>query len=377
MFIEKNTESVNKLNVLHLSRTMDQGGAEKIVYQLASGIHKKGARVVVASCGGVYEGLLKEQNIPHYQIADMECKNIVTMVRTVKMLIKIVRDEHIDIIHTHHRMAALYAYMLKICFPKIKLIYTAHNVFFDKKVLTWLALSRCRIIAVGKSVKMNLAYVFHINPKRVEIIYNAVQQENMDERDFHPELKKLKMQGYILVGTIGRLSEQKGMDVFIRALQMIKQERADVKGVIIGDGVDKEKLQNLISELGMEADIFMLGYQEHVRTLLSQLDLVVMASRWEGFPLTPIEVFSAGKTLVASNIGGINEIVKHKQNGLLVSKDQVEEFYSAIKSLIENQELRRQLENNGKKCYENYFNYESFLTHYYEIYQKLLEEDEK
>lgn len=365
---------MDKLNVLHLARTMDQGGAEKIVYQLASGTYKSGTHVAIASCGGVYEGMLEEQGILHYRIPDMECKRPETVIRTVKVLIKIVRKEQIDIIHSHHRMAALYAHLLKICFPKIKLIYTAHNVFFDKKLLTRLALSRTQVVAVGEGVRKNLTDTFHINPKKIEIIYNAVQQESIEKNNFHPELQKLKIQGYMLVGSIGRLSVQKGMDVFIRALKMISHKRTDVKGVIIGDGEDREKLQSLIAELGMEDKILMLGYQEHVRTLIRQLDLVVMASRWEGFPLIPIEVFSAGKTLVASDIGGINEIVKNRQNGLLVPKDQIEEFSRAMEELLENLKLRERLEKNGKEYYEASFDYESFLKQYYLVYQNMLDE---
>lgn len=363
---------MDELNILHLARTMNYGGAEKVVYQLAAGIHKKGEHVVVASCGGVYVTLLKEQEIPHYQISDMECKNPKLMIQTVKSLVKIVKDERIDIIHTHHRMAAVYAAVLKIFFPKIKLIYTAHNVFYNKKGLTDLALFSSQIVAVGESVKKNLIEYFHIQPEKIEIIYNAIMPENMDINVCFHELNKLKNQNYVLVGIIGRLSEQKGVDVFIRALKLVKERKSNVKGIIIGDGEQKEVLQQLIAELGMEKDILMLGYQSHVNALLYQLDLVVIPSRWEGFPLTPIEVFAAKKTLVASDIGGINEIVKHGQNGLLVPKDQVQAFSRAIIELLENQELREQMEENGRRFYEKHFSCEKFLTQYYLIYQKIL-----
>lgn len=362
------------MNVLHLSRTMDQGGAEKIVYQLAIGSCKQGNHVFVASSGGVYTEQLREQHVCHYEIHDLECKNPRVMIHTMWQLIQIVKTERIDIIHTHHRMAALYAYLLKFIFPKVQLVYTAHNVFFNRKFLTRLTLSRSKIVAVGESVKDNLINFFKIDSKRIKVIYNAVQSEEIDDDYYNDQMMELKSQKNILVGIIGRLSEQKGVDIFIQALRMVKEKIPYVKGIIIGDGELKEYLRRMINELGMANEIFMLGYQEHISTLISQLDLVVMPSRWEGFPLTPIEVFERKKTLVASNIGGINEIVSDQENGLLVPADDVQLFSKAIIRILQDNELRTKLEENGKKYYESHFDYQNFLKQYHCLYQKMLSE---
>ena len=124
------------MNILHISRTMGQGGAEKIVYQLATGMRGRGAKICVASSGGYYVERLKTKDISHYQIEDLECKSPLVILRTLFRLWEIIKEEKIDIIHTHHRMATVYAYIIKLFNPKLKHIYTAHNVFYDKKLLT-------------------------------------------------------------------------------------------------------------------------------------------------------------------------------------------------------------------------------------------------
>lgn len=360
------------MNVLHLARTMDQGGAEKIIYQLARGSREHGDKVCVISSGGVYEEKLENHGIHHYKVYDLECKNPKIMQQTLRELIAVVKKEKIEIIHTHHRMAALYARIVKIFFPHIRLVYTAHNVFYNKKWLTKVSLAGSNVVAVGECVKKNLTDVFGINEKKITTIYNAVQIESAKEENYNKTLKELQEKEYILAGVIGRLSEQKGIDVFIHAIAGLHEQIPQLKGIIIGDGEDKEQLQSLVRELKMEEYILFLGYQEHITTLIRQLDFVVMPSRWEGFPLTPIEVFAMKKTIIASDIDGINEIVRDKKNGILVEKDDVSAFSNAMESLMTDHNLKEQLENNGRYYYEEHFDYDSFIKQYHLLYQKIL-----
>ncbi len=360
------------MNILHLARTMGQGGAEKFIYQLASGCKQNGNKLVVVSCGGVYVKPLKDKGIHHYEVQDLECKDPVVILQTLKKLVKIIRKERIQIIHSHHRMAALYGRILKFIFPKIRLVYTAHNVFYDKKLLTKLALSDTKVVAVGEAVRQNLTEVFQIKDKKIEIILNAVKIGVEETRQVHPLLNELKEKGYTLIGVIGRLSEQKGIDVFIRAMKHIIKEYPSVRGIIIGDGEQREELQSLVCKCHLENKVYFLGYQEHVTGMIKQLDFAAMPSRWEGFPLTPIELFAMEKTLVASDIGGINEIVEHGKNGLLIPKDDVKLLCRAIKELLDNKALRQVLETNGRRDYEKKYSYQSLLNHYLQLYKDIL-----
>ncbi|MDY2936701.1 MAG: glycosyltransferase [Fusicatenibacter sp.] len=361
------------MNILYLSRTMGQGGAEKIVYQLATEEALRGEKVLVASCGGVYVKLLEEKGIRHIQVEDLECKNPVTIYRTLKKMIHVVRKEKIELIHTHHRMAQFYAAVIRMLFPKIQVLYTAHNVFFDKAMFTRTILHKTSIVAVGNGVKENLIRVFHIKPEKIQVIYNGITVEQPDFQHRNKVLEELREQGYYLLGVIGRISKQKGIDVFISVCSQLKARGIPIKGVIIGDGEEKEEIKNLIEDKGLSNDLILLGYQSHVTTLISQLDLVLMPSRWEGLPLLPFEVFSAHKTIVASNIDGINEIVHHMENGILVQKDDDKAFTDAVISLYQDNDLKKKLETNGENIFQKFHSYQDFVKQYDEKYRELAE----
>lgn len=364
------------MNILYLSRTMGQGGAEKVVYQLAVETAGKGANVFVASCGGVYVDMMESHGIRHIQVSDLECKKPWIMLQTMWTLAETVRKEKIDIVHAHHRMAQFYAFLLKFLFPRIRIMYTAHNVFFNKISFTKMILRRTTIVSVGNNVKKNLIQVFGVDPERIHVIHNGIQIENPEERYRNETLRSIRKPGTWLIGTVGRLSDQKGMEVFVEAIADMKAEGFPVQGVIIGDGEEKDRIIKLIDDRKLHEDIILLGYQSHVPTLISQLDLVVMPSRWEGYPLLPFEVFTARKTMVASNIGGINEIVKHMENGILVQKDDVKAFSKAVMTLLNDETLRAELEENGRKTLEESNNYNDFVAQYGQLYKKLTEEQQ-
>lgn len=360
------------MNILFLSRTMGQGGAEKIVFQLAVEAAKKGDNVFVVSCGGVYVKGLEEHHIRHIQVDDLECKNPRIIMRTFRTLADVIRTEKIDIIHSHHRMAQFYAFVLRMMFSRVKIVYTAHNVFFDKIFFTHMILQKGSIVSVGDGVKENLIHTFGIASERIQVIYNSVRFEKIEESYFSDTLRMLGQEGIPLLGMIGRLSYQKGIDVFLKAISQVKLAGFPVKGIMIGDGEEKDEIRQWIKDLELENDIIMMGYQQHIPSLISQLDLVVMPSRWEGFPLLPLEVFSAHKTIVASDISGINEIVKHMENGILVKKDDANAIAGEIIRLLKDSQLRMKLEYNGSKFLENYIQYDDFIHAYDQIYQGLV-----
>lgn len=357
------------MNILHISRTMGQGGAEKVVYQLCRDAENK---MVVASTGGNYESDLHEINVRHYTIPDINGKNPLSMFRTLFILKKIIKKEEIDIVHSHHRMAAFYSKLLNIFNKRFKRIYTSHNVFFDKKRLLRFSLKGSAIVAVGDGVKKNLMNCYGIKFERIKVIYNSIEipeKINLPNDEF---IKKKKDNTYIC--TIGRLSEQKGIDVFLRAIAKVIQNNKSVYGIIIGDGELKEDLIKLSQKLNIENNIMFLGYRKDVIELIRCMDFIVLSSRWEGLPLTPIEAFSQYKTVIASDIAGNNEIVQNKKNGLLFEKDNVEDLADKMFYFIKNKEEKAKMEKTSFSCYKEKYSYENFIKNYMNLYEKIYRE---
>ncbi|MCI8497897.1 MAG: glycosyltransferase [Bacilli bacterium] len=354
------------MKILHISRTMGQGGAEKVVYQICKEAH--GDVMVVASTGGAHVEELEKNGIKHFVIPDIDSKSPIVILKTFSILKKVIKEEKIDIVHSHHRMAAFYSRVLNIFNRRFKRVYTAHNVFNNKRGLLRYALKGSRIVAVGNGVKNNLTGFYGIEDDRVDVIYNSVERpEKIDTpNDQFIRDKKDK----IFVATVGRISEQKGMDVFASALSSIIEKDKKVYGVIIGDGEDREKLEQQVANLGIQDNIIFLGFRKDIFALIKAMDFVVLSSRWEGFPLTPIETFSVGKTIIVSNIEGNNEIVDGS-NGLLFEKDNVEELKDKIEELCYDLEKRRSLEKKALESFSQKYSYEVFIENYQKLYKNL------
>ena len=353
------------MNILHISRTMGQGGAEKVVYQICKEVNEN---MFIASTGGSLEEELTNSGVKHYTIPDINGKNPFIMIKTFIILKKIIKKEKIDIIHSHHRMAAFYSRLLCLFNKKIKRVYTAHNVFYNKKKLLNFSLKGSKIIAVGNGVKNNLINFYNIDSNNIEVIYNSIEKP-LNINDPQDEIIKNKGKKKF-IGTIGRLSDQKGIDVFLKAMSLIIQKDSETYGFIIGDGELRNELESLCNNLNIQNNIIFLGYRRDVLSLIKCMDFIVLASRWEGFPLTPIETFMVGKTIIVSNIDGNNEIVIDNYNGLLFEKDNVKELANNMEILLNEKDKLKKLEKNAVKDYLDKYSYKTFIEKYSRVYRK-------
>lgn len=346
---------IEQQNILFFPRTMKLGGTEKVVLQLCEIMKDKADKIIVCSSGGVNTERLKELGVKHYTIPDIECKSPKVIIDTIRKLRYIIKKENISVIHTHHRMAAFYTRILTM-FNKICFINTSHNTFTDKKFFTRFAFKKANLIACGGMVKKNLMDVYGFSDDQVTVVHNGIEEFNETVIEI-PELTKLKADGYILVGNIGRLSEQKGMEYFIQSYPEVKKKNGNVKYIIVGDGEDKDKLKQLVKELNADNDVIFLGYRNDIQNVMSQLDFIVLSSLWEGFPLTPIEAFSVKKTVIATAVDGTVEIVDDRKNGFLVESKNPQVIADRIIELCNNPTLKREFE---KEAYDKFISELSF-----------------
>ena len=265
-------------------------------------------------------------------------------------------------------MGAFYGQILKFINKRIKLIYTAHNVFYNKKILTKLSLLRTEIIAVGEGVKNNLIEFYNINSNSIQVINNSIKFIENDDSFMPDEFVENKT----VISCIGRLSEQKGIEYLIKSVSKLikKYENRNILLLIIGDGEKKEELTELTKELELENYIKFLGYKSNVQDYMKFSKFIVSPSLWEGFPLTPIECFSQGKTVIATDIIGNNEIIENGYNGLLFKPKDIDELATIIHKLSVDQELLLKLEKNAKYTYLTKFSFENYINKYIELYRK-------
>ena len=350
-----------KNNILHISRTMDIGGAERIVYQLSSDLKDEFNSVHVASTGGLWESELAAQGIQHHKILDIDSKNPVTVLKLLFSIHQIIKQKGITIVHTHHRMAAFYIRLLKLVHPKLIHVYTAHNVFKDKLPLYGFALKNAKSVAVGEAVNKNLKEDVGITDSRV--IYNGVVLKETDD-----QVDEIISYGGIKLGCIARLSEQKGLTYLLDAMSLLTVK--DIRLFIVGDGELRNELENKVKELHLQDSVTFLGYRKDIAECINSFDFCVLPSVFEGFGLVAIEAFMNSKTIVATDIPGLNEVVTNK-NGVLVPAKDPAALASAIDKLATDATLRQELASQAKKDYENRFSYSMFLENYRALYREI------
>lgn len=350
-----------KNNILHISRTMDIGGAERIVYQLSSDLKDEFDSVHVASTGGLWESELAAQGIQHHKILDIDSKNPVTVLKLLFSIHQIIKQKGITIVHTHHRMAAFYIRLLKFVYPKLTHVYTAHNVFKDKLPLYRFALKNAKSVAVGEAVNKNLKEDVGITDSRV--IYNGVVLKETDD-----QVDEIISYGGIKLGCVARLSEQKGLTYLLDAMSLLTIK--DIRLFIVGEGELREELENKVKELDLQDSVTFLGYRKDIVECINSFDFLVSSSLFEGLALNVIEAFMNAKTMVATNIPGINEVV-NAENGILVPAKDASAMARAIEKMATDPSLREKLANQAKEDYENKFSYPLFLENYRELYREL------
>ena len=331
-------------NILHISRTMDIGGAEKIVYQLATDLKEEFDSVHIASTGGLWEGTLSEKG---------------TLTTNFRILCSIVKKHKIDIIHTHHRMAAFYARLLKYLFPKIKHVYTAHNIFDNRLKLYKYSVQGAKVIAVSIAVKEHLKTQLNLN--NVEIIYNGIKID--DSKETSPEVTDF---AGIKIGFIGRLDYQKGVDLLIKALARL--DYSDYKMYIIGTGQMKDELKKLVSTYDLTNNVEFLGYRDNISDLINSFDFLVFPSRFEGFGLALAETFLREKTAVVTNILGFSDLI-NENNSVIVESENIAKIKEGIELLIRDEEKRITLGQKARVSTLVMVEYGVFLKKYSRVYK--------
>ena len=361
---------LRKQNILFFSRTMGFGGTSNVIIQLCKILKPEVNKIVVCSIGGPIVKSLSEMGIKHIKINDVGRHSPFNFIKVLKQLTKIKEKKKITVIHTHHRMSAFYTAILQKRF-KFIFINTAHNTFENNKIMTRYAYKNANIIACGEMVKKNLAEFFGLPDNKITVIHNAVEAFDGDVKDIAC-LKELKERGFFLVGNIGRFTKQKGFEYFIDSYPLVKRQINKVKYILVGDGIDKEKLIHQIKSIGAEEDIILLGFRDDVQNVMAQLDLVVLSSLWEGFPLTPIESFSVGKTVIATAVDGTVEIVKNGENGYLIQPKNPAAIAEKVVYIVSHPELCRNLEEQARYTFIKEFSFNQFSKRILKYYDALL-----
>lgn len=327
------------------------------MYDLATNIPKDQFDVVVALGGtGILIQKLKEQNIRILPILALTRDvNIASDVRAFFELWSIFHKERPDVVHLNSAKAGGMG-ALAACFANVpKIIFTAHGWAFNEerstlqrlviKFFSWITiLLSHKTIAVSNATKDDVCRWPFVKNKIV-VIKNGTTKPDFFTRD-EARAKFLALTNTplppdtLLACTIAELHKNKGLQYSIEAIAKLVSSNPSLFYFILGDGEEQERLNTLIKSYGLENRIFLLGFVEDASRYLTAFDIFVLPSITESLGLVLLEAGFAGLPVVASQVGGIPEIIENGQSGILVPARNTDALVRAIQSIISDTEMR-------------------------------------
>jgi glycosyltransferase involved in cell wall biosynthesis len=272
-------------------------------------------------------------------------------------LVRLFRALRPDIVHTHTAKAGTLG-RLAARFAKVPVkIHTFHGHvlegYFSRPVTRAfleverrLARTTDRLVTVSPRLRAQLLAMGIGRPEQVEVVPLGLDLERFRRaRPASPTLRpSLGLTGDMpLLGIVGRLVPIKDHATLFQALALLRDEGPAVHLVVIGDGEERDRLEELAGRLGLGSRIHFLGWRVDLETILKELDVVICASRNEGTPVALIEAMAAGIPVLSTDVGGVADLVTHEETGWLVPSGDSEAMASAIRHLLSDRILSARL----------------------------------
>ena len=334
-----------------------RGGMMRHVLDLAEYLPAAGWQpvAVIAPPDPLIERELRELGVPFLAVPMADRVDAVADARSVRAIRARIESLAPDLVHVHsNKAAALTTRALRGLPSPPPAVFTAHNVpSFETAPFLARAVGRAALRSVGRRVSRTIAVSGYLRDRlvaagldatRIDVVRNGVDVGAIARRvacasgpgrapDAPPAT----------IGTMGRLIRDKGVGTLLRAIKALSDEGRDVQCVVIGDGPDEARLRALADELGIGERVDFVGYAEDPYPLVAGFDICALPTRLEAFGLSALECMAAGVPVVASNVGGLAEIITHGVDGFLVPPGDPGVLAAALARLLADPALRTRL----------------------------------
>ncbi|MFZ3209410.1 MAG: glycosyltransferase family 4 protein [Geobacteraceae bacterium] len=297
----------------------------------------------------------------------------------LRQINRLIRDYKIDIFHARDYKTCIIGFLLGLINPRMKLVFTAHGWIISgtkMKLYTWLNLFSLkryqRIIAVSEATKQ-IMVDSGIDGKRIDIVYNAIDVDLWDRTmvasSFRSELQ-IPEAGK-LVGVVGRLSKEKGIDTTLEVARKIIMARPDTYFVLVGDGPVRQEVEKNIHDLGLSKNVFLVGFRKDALNIYAGLDLFLSTSLTEGTPNTVLEALAMEVPVVHTAVGGVPEIIEDGVDGILCKVGDVEGISRAVLAVLNDEDRARQLSERGRQSACSRFSFTARMQAIESLYEQV------
>ncbi len=359
------------MKILQILPQLNVGGVETGTVDFARYLKQRGLVSLVVSSGGSLVAELEAEGVPHHKLP-VASKAFWVMLRASRRLRALIVREQVDIVHARSRVPAWVAFMATRGTDAV-FITTAHGHYsrhLFSPMMGWGKFTIVPSAVIGRYMMTQ----FKVPRENIRLIPRSVDLARYRFRGAPPEKKKTAP----LLGVIGRLSPVKGHLCFLKALALVRRSCPGVRAWIVG-GVSpgkegyKEELEVWCRRLGLGAAVTFCGNRKDVPDVLAQLDCLVMPSVVEeSFGRVIIEAQAVGVPVVASRIGGINEVVADGADGLLVDPRDHEGLAQAMLRVLQDASFAKQLVEKGRRKVEAHYCLERMGASTLAVYEEAL-----
>jgi glycosyltransferase involved in cell wall biosynthesis len=364
-------ENNKKNKILYVITKSNWGGAQKYVYELATSLPKDKFDIgVILGGNGVLAQKLNKAGIRVINLENLDKDiNIFKEFSVFINLLKIFKKESPDIVHLNSSKIGGLGSLAGRLAGIQKIIFTAHGFAHNEDrpatiKFILLMIGYLTILLSHKTIIINKRELDQISKlpflsSKLELIYIGIGQNQTLKIEKEPN-------GPVSIGTISELTKNKGLEYMIEAVARLKNK--NITFAVIGEGEDRDKLTKLIEERGVTDLVQLLGFKENASSYISLFDIFTLTSLKEGMPYAILEAGLVGLPVIASDVGGISEMIENDQSGILVQPKNVEQIVEGLSDLISNFEKRRLLGENLKKNITQNFSIKEMLDRTKNLY---------
>ena len=301
--------------------------------------------------------------------------------RAVLYVANKLRRESFSLLHTHDYKTDLLG-LVAARLAKVPCVATVHGYVFVSlrlriyRMLDLLALRFFpRIITVSEDLRRQLLAA-GLPGEKVVTARNAIDAETFafQNAQIGPQLRQQLGIGrhQPLITAVGRLIPGKGHRYFLEAARQVLRTRPEAHFLVVGEGRQRDGLETLTAALGIRDAVSFLGFRQDVAALMKASDLIVLPSLEEGLPVVLLEALALAKPVVATAVGGVPEVVRHKETGLLVPPKDQKQLAETMLYLLRNPEEGKKLAERGRQLVSQQFNVETTARKIAQVYGEVL-----
>jgi glycosyltransferase involved in cell wall biosynthesis len=364
------------LRILHVTPTLTVGGAEHMATHLMVGLaksHTVGAVGLFPPAQSAVERRLTEANIPKWHLN----KRPGFDPRMFAALKGVFREFRPDVVHTHMAVQR-YVFPVMLRHPAVVAIHTVHNLAehetdaFGRWVHRLAFRNRVLPIGISQEVSASVKRTYGLECKAV--IPNCIPVEEYrpkpEDRIQWREANGLSSDAVVFT-CVGRLEPQKNPLLLLQAFAELRDPRAHL--VLSGEGSLREQLRAYARTYNLCDRVHLIGKQNNVPRILAAADVFVLSSNWEGNPLAVMEAMAAGLPVIATQVGGVPELVQSTEQGLLVPASDRVGFAEAMKTLLNDAEIRRAMGRAAQTRAMREFRVERMVESYANLYHETVQ----